>query len=157
MDFIRAYDLNDYSLGVAVTAVESPYVGGETSFFAYPYLTSFRDSSFTRDWFLISEGDLGIRYVTESEWEFGVVGRVQTLGLGDNDSPELRGLNDRTWTIEMAPMIGWRGWPVHIRFKTYFEVLGRHGGNTSQLAFLIARGIRTRIHHPVDSCSLSKL
>jgi outer membrane scaffolding protein for murein synthesis (MipA/OmpV family) len=139
MDFIRSYDLNDYSLGVAVTAAETPYIGGATSFFTYPYLTSFRDSSFTRDWFLISEGDLGIRFVTESDWEFGVVGRVQTLGFGDNDAPELRGLNDRTWTIEVAPIIGWRGWPVHIKFKTYFETLGRHGGNTSQLIFSLPK------------------
>ena len=139
MDLIRSYDLNDYSLGVAFTAAANPYVGSETAHFAYPYLTSFRDSSFTRDWFLISEGDVGIRYVTKNDWEFGVVGRVQTLGLGSNDAPELRGLNDRTWSIEMAPMIGWRGWPVHIRFKTYFEVLGRHGGNTSQLAFSLPK------------------
>ena len=91
MDFIRSYDLNDYSLGVAVTATENPYVGGETSVFSYPYLTSFRDASFTRDWFLISEGDVGLRFVTKNDWELGVVGRVQTLGLGNSDAPELRG------------------------------------------------------------------
>jgi len=139
MDFIRSYDLNDYSLGVAVTAAENPYVGGETSVFSYPYLTSFRDASFTRDWFLISEGDVGLRFVTKNDWEFGVVGRVQTLGLGNNDAPELRGLDDRNWTIEVAPMIGYRGWPVHARFKTYFETLGRHSGTTSSFILSLPR------------------
>jgi outer membrane protein len=139
MDFIRSYDLNDYSLGVSLSGGQSPYVGGDDSLFAYPYLTSFRDSSFTRDWFLISEGDLGFRFVTQNDWEFGLVGRVQTLGLGNSDAPQLRGLDDRTWTLEMAPMIGWRGWPVHINLKTYFEVLDRHSGTTSQLVFLLPR------------------
>lgn len=139
MDFIRSYDLNDYSLGVAVTATENPYVGGETSVFAYPYLTSFRDASFTRDWLLISEGDVGLRLVTKNDWEFGVVGRVQTLGLGNADAPELRGLDGRNWTIEVAPMIGYRGWPVHARFKTYFETLGRHSGTTSSFILSLPR------------------
>jgi outer membrane scaffolding protein for murein synthesis (MipA/OmpV family) len=139
MDYIRSYDLNDYSLGVAVTATDNPYVGGGTSYFAYPYLTSFRDSSFTRDWFLIAEGDVGFRFISEKDWEFGLIGRLQTLGLGNNDSPELYGLDDRNWTIEVAPMIGYRGWPVHVNLRTYFETLGRHSGTTSQFILSLPR------------------
>ena len=139
LDFIRSYDLNDYALGVAFSASHSPYVGAATSVFPYPYLTSFRDSAFTRDWVLLAEGDVGFRYVTKSEWEFGLVGRLQTLGLGNEVKPELRGLDDRAWTIEMAPMIGYRGWPIHINARTYFEVLGRHDGTVSQLTFSLPR------------------
>lgn len=139
LDFIRSYDLNDYSLGVAVSASQSPYSGGDTSVFPYPFLTSFRDSAFTRDWILLSEGDVGLRFVSKSEWEVGVVGRLQTLGLGNSDAPQLSGLTDRAWTIEMAPMIGYRGWPVHINARTYFEPLDRHDGNVSQLTFSLPR------------------
>ena len=139
MDFIRSYDLNDYSLGLSIAGSESPYVGGSNSLYAYPYLTSFRDSSFTRDWFLISEGDVGLRFVTQSDWELGLVGRIQTLGPGNSTAPELRGLSDRSWTIEMAPMIGYRGWPVHINLRTYWEILDSHDGNVSQLTFSYPR------------------
>ena len=133
LDAIRSYDLNDYALGVAVTVTESPYTGGDKSAFAYPFLTSFRDPSFTRDWLFISNGDLGLRWVTQSDWELGVVGRLQTLGLGNSTARELRGLDDRNWSIEIAPMVGYRGWPVHVVFKPYFEVLGRHGGSQTEL------------------------
>ncbi len=95
MDYIRNYDLNDYALGVSLSLGETPYAGAENSAFAYPYLTSFRDSAFTNDWFLIREGNLGVRWVSESGWELALMGRVQTLGLGSDDVPKLRGLEDR--------------------------------------------------------------
>jgi len=139
LDFIRNYDLNDYALGLALSGSQSPYVGGESSSIAYPVLTSFHDSAFTADWLLLRDGDLGVRWVSDSGWELGVVGRVQTLGSGTSDAPELEGLDDRKWTLELAPIIGWRGWPVHINFKTYAEILDRHDGLISQLAFSLPR------------------
>ncbi len=134
LDYIRAYDLNNYALGLSVSGSQSPYVGDDSWKIAYPYLTSFRDSAFTDDWLLIREGDLGFRWVSENGWELGAVGRVQTMGFGASDAPELEGLSDRQWTLEIAPMIGYRGWPVHINFKTYTEILNRHDGLISQLA-----------------------
>lgn len=139
MDYIRNYDLNDYAFGIALSVSQSPYSGSENSTFAYPFLTSFHDSAFTDDWLLIREGDLGFRWVSEGGWELGMVGRVQTLGTGTSDAPELVGLDDREWSLELAPIIGWRGWPVHINFKVYTEILDRHGGLISQLAFSLPR------------------
>ena len=136
LDYIRSYDLNDYALGLAVSVSESPFVGGDNSTIAYPYLTSFRDSAFTDDWFLVSQGDLGLRWVNDAGWELGAVGRLQTLGLGNSGDPVLRGLADRNWAIEVAPMVGFRRWPVHVNLKTYFEILGRHGGTETNLALL---------------------
>jgi len=135
LDYIRNYDLNDYAVGLAVSGSQSPYIGGESSSIAYPYLTSFHDSAFTDDWLLLREGDLGVRWVSDNGLEIGLVGRIQTLGTGTSDAPELEGLDNRLWTLELAPIIGWRGWPVHINFKTYTEILGRHDGLISQLAF----------------------
>ena len=86
LDDIRSYDLNDYALGIPFSVEQSPYTGSENSEFAYPYLTSFRDSAFTDDWLLIREGDVGIRWVSKSNWELGLVGRIQTLGLGTSDA-----------------------------------------------------------------------
>ena len=135
LDYVRNYDLNDYALGVSLSLGETPYAGADNSAFAYPYLTSFRDSAFTDDWILIREGNLGVRWVSEGGWELGLLGRVQTLGLGSSDAPELRGLEDRKWTLELAPMIGYRDWPVHVDLKTYFDILGRHNGVINQLSF----------------------
>ncbi|MCH8250198.1 MAG: MipA/OmpV family protein [Proteobacteria bacterium] len=134
LDYLRDYDLNDYAIGVAVTGEQNPYSGSENGAYAYPYLTSFRDSVFTDDWFLIREGDLGVRWVSKSGWELGAVGRIQTLGLGNTKADDLLGIADRKWTLEVGPTIGWRGWPVHIYFKTYAEVSDRHEGLISQLA-----------------------
>jgi len=136
LDYIRDYDLNDYALGLTISTSQNPYVGGENSVIAYPVLTSFRDSAFTDDWLLLREGDVGLRWVSQqSNWEMALIGRIQTLGLGTSDSPELIDLDDRNWGLEMGPMVGWRGWPVHINLKTYTEVLDAHDGLISHLLF----------------------
>lgn len=132
LDQIRNQDLNDYALGISLTASASPYAGVGSSNYAYPYLTSFQHPAFTRDWLLLRDENLGIRYVSDSEWELGVVGRVQTLGLGASNSDILQGLNDRDWSAELGPLIGWRGWPVHFQLRSYLEVPNRHSGSTSE-------------------------
>lgn len=139
LDFIRSYDLNDYALGLAYTWSENPFIGASGSGFAYPYLTSFRHPAFTKDWFLIRDADIGFRYVTEKEWEFGVVGRLQTLGLGGKDNDQVLGLNERRWSAEAGPTIGWRGWPVHFSLTTYWELPNRHDGTTTDFAILLPR------------------
>jgi outer membrane protein len=135
LDFIRNYDLNDYALGVAVTTRQSPYIGGENSTIAYPYLTSFTHSAFTTDWLLIRDGGYGIRWVSDNEWEFGVIARIGSLSLGNSKADELVGVADRKWTLEAGPTIGWRGWPVQIHWTTWVEVTDRHGGFSSDLDF----------------------
>jgi hypothetical protein len=134
IDYIRNYDLNDYSLGVAVSAAQNPYEGASGTTFAYPYLTSFRHSAFTKDWLLIRGENVGFRYITKSDWEFGVIGRIQTLGLGDGNLP---GLEERNWAAETGPLIGWRRLPVHAQFRSYWEVPNRHSGGTSELELLL--------------------
>ena len=134
LDYIRNYDLNDYAFGVALSTEQNPYVGAKNGTIAYPYLSSFRDSAFTADWFLIRDGGLGARWISESGWELGAIARVQTLGFGNHDSSALLGVEDRKWSIEAGPTIGWRGWPVHINWTTFFEPTNRHHGGISELA-----------------------
>ncbi len=133
MDYIRNYDLNDYALGVSLTTSQNPYTNAENSTFAYPYLTSFTHPAFTDDWLILTDGKLGFRKVTDGGWMFGAVGRIQTLGLGSEKPDELRGLNEKQWTIEIAPFIGYRGWPVHLYYEVFKEISGRHGGWTQEL------------------------
>jgi hypothetical protein len=127
LDYIRNYDLNDYALGLSVGTAQSPYLGSDYSNTAYPYLTSFRHSSLTDDWFLLQDG-MGVRFVTDNHWELGLVGRIQTLGLGISNSDELLSLEDRRWTVEAGPLIGWRGFPVHVQFRSFWEAPDRHSG-----------------------------
>lgn len=139
LDYIRNYDLNDYSLGVAFSTSQSPYTGAENSTIVYPYLTSFRHSAFTNDWLLIRGENLGFRYVSKSDWEIGVIGRIQTLGVGSADIDALSGLDPKRWAVEAGPLIGWRRWPVHFQFRSYWEMPGRHDGTTSELEFSLPR------------------
>lgn len=134
LDYIRDYDLNDYALGVAVSVDQNPYVGAESSTVAFPILTSFSDSALTDDWVLLEDGDIGARWISQNGWELAGVVRLQTLGLGNSDSSELLGIADRKWTVEAAPSIGWRGWPVQFKFKTYAEISDRHDGLISELS-----------------------
>ena len=133
LDRLRNTDLNEYALGLAVSVSESPYAGAENSTVAYPYLTSFTDSSLSDDWLFIRDGDLGARRITDNGWEFGISGTIRTLGLGNGDTPELSGLNDRKWTTEIGPFVGYHGWPVHIDLQAHGDILGRHNGLAGQL------------------------
>ena len=139
LESVRRTDLNDYALGVAMSIKDNPFVGASRSNFAYPYLTALDNPAFNKDWLLLRDGDVGIRYVTDSEWEVGWVARVQTRGLGGADNDEIEGLLDRRWSIESGPTIGWRRWPVHVGFKYYWELLDRHDGTSAELAFSLPR------------------
>lgn len=134
LDYIRNYDLNDYAFGVAVSTEQNPYIGASKGTIVYPYLTSFRDSAFTNDWFLIRDGGLGARWISENGWELGAISRIQTLGLGNHNSEDLLGIEERKWTIEAGPTVGWRGWPVHFDWTTFLEPTDRHNGSISKLA-----------------------
>ena len=135
LDFIRNYDLNDYALGVAVTVSQSPYTAGSSSITPYPYLTSFNDPAFTRDWLLLfDDAGTGLRYVSESGFEIGAVGRVRTGGFGADVTQEYFELREREWTAELGAIAGYRGWPIHFQGRVYTDVLGRHGGEVSELS-----------------------
>jgi outer membrane scaffolding protein for murein synthesis (MipA/OmpV family) len=128
MDYIRNYDLNNFALGLAVTTSQSPYVDDDNSTWGYPYLSSFRNAAFTDDWLLIGDGDLGARWVSDSGWVLGAVGRFNAGGFGNTESEELQGLEERQWTVEFGPLIGWRGWPLHLEYKLYMDALNRADG-----------------------------
>jgi outer membrane scaffolding protein for murein synthesis (MipA/OmpV family) len=138
-DSVRRTDLNDYAFGVAMSASSNPFAGAETSTIVYPYLTALEHPAFNKNWFTLRDSDIGVRYVTDNEWEFGFNARVQTLGLGASDSEEVIGLVERQWTVEAGPMIGWRRFPVNLMLKAYWDLLGRHDGHTTEVAFSLPR------------------
>lgn len=135
LDYLRKYDLNDYSLGLAVSTHQSPYVGAENSTIAYPYLTSFEHPALTDSMIVLRDGELGLRLIIDSGWEFAVSGRMQPTGFGNHDSEALRGVSAPKWTIELGPTIGLRRWPVQVHLAAYFEPTDRHDGVTGRLAF----------------------
>lgn len=133
LDSIRDYDLNDYGFGLAVSTTQNPYSGAKNGTIVYPFLTSFTDSTLNDGLIFIRDGDLGLRWVSQGGLELGVVGRVQTLGLGIRETDDLLSISERKWALEAGPTIGWRRWPVHIYLKSYAELTNRHHGRTSEL------------------------
>ena len=132
LDFIRNYDLNNYALGVAYSVSQKPYVGAENSGFAYPYLTSFRHNAFTDDWLILTGGEAGFRWVSQSDWILGAVGRINTQGTGVNAVEDLLGFDSRNWAVEVSPVVGWRRWPVHLELRHYVEVFSDYGGPATE-------------------------
>lgn len=135
LDRLRATDLNDYALGMAYSVTQNPYAGTANSTLVYPYLTSFEHSAFTDNWLLIRGENFGLRVVTEKQWEYGLIARVQTLGPGVANNDQLVGIGERGWALESGPLIGWRGSPVNIQFRSYWDLPNRHSGTTSELEF----------------------
>ena len=89
LDYLRKYDLNDYALGLAVTNSQNPYVGADDTTFVYPYLTSFEHPALTDSWFVVRDGELGLRRIFESGWEVGAFGRMRTESFGNHESDAL--------------------------------------------------------------------
>ncbi|HSN51987.1 MAG TPA: MipA/OmpV family protein [Woeseiaceae bacterium] len=139
LDYIRNYDLNDYALGLAYSASESPYAGGERSGFAFPFLTSFRHIAFTDSWLILSGGDVGVRWVNDTGWILGAVSRIRTEGTGSTLLDEFADIDVRKWTVEAAPLVGWRGWPVHFELKWYNEIFSDYGGPTTEFKVSLPR------------------
>ncbi len=135
LDSFRNQDLNDYALGLAFTVAQNPYIGASPTTVIYPILATVEHSSFTRSRLLIRGENIGVRFVTDNDWEFGLVGRVQTLGTGAGDNADLQGVRDRGWAIESGPLLGWRGSPVHLQIRSYWELPNRHSGATTELEF----------------------
>jgi outer membrane scaffolding protein for murein synthesis (MipA/OmpV family) len=134
LDYLRKYDLNDYAVGLAATATQNPYVGADNGSYAYPYLTSFEHPTLNDSWLVIRDGELGLRRITSNGWELGLAGRVRTLGFGNHDSDQLRGVAEPKWSLELGPVIGLRRWPLQAHLATFFEPTGRHDGVTSRLS-----------------------
>ncbi len=132
LDAIRDYDLNNYALGLAYANSQNPYLGSSNSSYLYPYLTSFRHSAFTDDWLYMQSENFGVRFVPDNDWEFGLIARFQTLGPGVWDNQELDGIEDRGWALEAGPLIGWRGWPVQLLFRSYWDLPNKHSGVTQE-------------------------
>jgi hypothetical protein len=139
LDYIRNYDLNDYALGLAYSVGESPYQGVGSSGFAYPYLTSFRHNAFTDDWLILTGGDVGVRWVNDAGWVLGAVARIRTEGTDTTLLDELADIDVRKWTVEAAPLVGWRRWPVHFELKHYQEIFSDYGGPTTEFMVSLPR------------------
>ena len=134
LDNLRNYDLNDYALGVAYTSSQNPFLGGSTSGFAYPYLTSFRHAAFTDDWLILTGGELGFRWVNDKGWILGAVGRINTMSSGSSTLEELLGLDVREWVTEVSPLVGYRRWPVHLDAKYFVPVFSERGGPSAEFS-----------------------
>ena len=143
LDAIRDVDVNDYALGIGISTSNRPYADTDASRYLYPYLTSLQDATLTDNALLLEGSEIGGRlFSANSAWEFGVVGRLQTLGFGTDTGPALDGLRPRGWTLEAGGMVGWRGGPVQVNLKHYWELLGRHSGTTQELRFSYPRALR---------------
>jgi outer membrane scaffolding protein for murein synthesis (MipA/OmpV family) len=132
----RSADLNNHALSVTISATANIYKGAEDSVFLYPNLTTVQEPALTDDWIVANEGDFGFRII-KGDWTFGAVARVQILGFDESD--DLIGVDQRRWTLEAAPAVHYRAWPIQVSFKPYFELSDRHGGRIIQLEFLYPR------------------
>jgi outer membrane protein len=140
LDGMREIDLNDYALGIAVTGGNNRYADTPGSRFLYPYLTSLEDSTLTEHWLVVEgAGVRGRRVTGDGRWEFGLGGRLQTLGFGPDPGDALAGMEPVGWTLEAGPSVGWRGGPVQVQLRHDWELLGRHAGTTQELRLSLPR------------------
>jgi hypothetical protein len=114
-----------------------PYPGTQASWPVYPYLTAVEDPTLTRNTLVIRDGTLGLRRVLDSGFEYGLLGRVETLGFGTDRAPELAAFDAPAWTLEVGPSIGWRGLAVQPDLSIFKGVYGGHSGLSGQFSLSV--------------------
>ena len=132
LDDLRAIDINDYAIGLGASYSSGVYVDQESSSYLYPYVTKYTPMEFDESVLMMRAGGYGVRWLGDSGWEAGALARPQTLGFGANSSASLDGLDDRGWTVEVGPTLGWRSRSIRVDWTVYGDLLGHHGG-TNQL------------------------
>jgi len=147
LDELSAIDINDYAIGLGVSYGDSVYVGDDASSWVYPYVTKFSPEDFDTGVLFVRARGYGVRWLADAGWEIGGLARMQTLGFGANGSPKLDGLEDRGWTVEVAPTLGWRRWPVNIDWTAFVDLFRNHTGTNQLLrvskSFVFQRGYVT--------------
>jgi outer membrane scaffolding protein for murein synthesis (MipA/OmpV family) len=139
LDGLRAIDINDYAIGVGVSTTESIYAGAGDSRTVYPFLTRLRPSAFDDGVVFSRDGAYGVRWVSgNGTWEAGALAKLQTLGFEAADSELFTGLQDRTWTVEVGPTLGWRG-PVHVDWTAFVDLLRNHRGSNHAVRLSVPR------------------
>ena len=132
LDDLSAIDINDYGIGLGTSYSSGVYVDQESSSYLYPYVTKYTPMEFDESVLMMRAGGYGVRWLGDSGWEVGALARPQTLGYGSNSSPSLDGLDDRGWTLEVGPTLGWRRGSIRVDWTVFADLLGHHDG-TNQL------------------------
>jgi len=135
LDDLRAIDINDYAIGLGTSHSDNLYVDQESSSYLYPYVTRFAPTQFDEGVLMTRAGGYGVRWLGDSGWEFGALGRPQNLGFASNASASLEGQDDRGWTIEVGPTLGWRGDSIRVDWTVYADLFGHHDGTNQILRF----------------------
>jgi outer membrane protein len=139
LDGLRSIDINDYAIGIGVSMTESIYADTDESQTIYPYLTRLRPSAFDDGVVFSRDAAYGVRWVSGNGiWEAGALAKLQTLGFEAADSELFTGLQDRAWTVETGPTLGWRG-PVHVDWTAFVDLLRNHRGSNHAVRLSVPR------------------
>ena len=132
-DLVDSLDLNEFALTGSVYVAQSLYAGVDNSVVLYPMLMNF-ESSVDSDTILFGRGSHGgVRHVTDNDWVFGVVGKVQTLGYGSEDSDVFAGMEHRDWSLQAGGTIGKRFNRLTFDLFATSDLLNEHDGQEYEL------------------------
>ena len=126
-------DLNEFALTGEVYVGQSLYTGVDNSIIVYPLLRNFESSvdSDTILFFRASYG--GVRYVSDNNWTAGLVGKVQTLGYGSQDSEIFAGMDRRNWALQAGATAGIRFDRLTFDLFATSDLLNEHDGEEYEL------------------------
>ena len=132
-DLVDSLDLNEFALTGEVFVGQSLYSGVDNAVVVYPLLRNF-GSSVDSDNILFTRGSYGgVRYVSDNDWTVGVVGKVQTLGYGSEDSEIFAGMERRNWSLQAGATVGRRFDRLTFDLFATSDLLGEHEGEEYEL------------------------
>jgi outer membrane protein len=132
-ELVDSLDLNKYALTGEVYVGQSLYSGVDNAVVVYPLLRNF-GSSVDSDAILFGRGSYGgVRYVWDNDWTAGLVGKVQTLGFGSEDSEIFAGMERRNWSLQAGVTVGKRFDRLTFDLFATSDMLGEHEGEEYEL------------------------
>jgi outer membrane protein len=133
VELADSLDLNEFALTGEYYTSQSLYAGVDNFQIVYPLLRTFGSSVHSDSILYIRDRYGGLRYITDDGWVFGVVGTVQTLGYGSEDSDVFSGMERRNWSLQAGAHVGKRFERIAFDLFATTDLLGEHDGEEYDL------------------------
>jgi outer membrane scaffolding protein for murein synthesis (MipA/OmpV family) len=135
--FAKYFDLHywdDWHVGINLGVANRAYVNSGTVVLPYPVPTRLGDYTFTGQRLVFRNEVMMFRAVRQAGFDISLATRFDFRGYDPDRNDALAGLEERGWGLEAGVGAAWRGKSMFVEAVATQDVVGRHDGQTYELA-----------------------
>lgn len=129
----------ELTLGAGLLYSVSSYSGADDSIIPLPIITRNLDMAFTDARVFLREGVAGIRLYRTPGIDLSLVGTIETLGYEADDSPYLRGMDQRKWSWQAGVLAALQNSHGRLFFMGLSDISGHSRGQELSVGISIPK------------------